>query len=62
MVRSLVLAQPGLVSLQSLLVLFLQFSKACTYKDETTHHVHAGAQAGEHEDLVTGDQPLSAGL
>ena len=32
------------------------------YKDETAHHVHAGAEAAEHDDLEAGNQVLSAGL
>ena len=33
-----------------------------TYEDKTAHHVHAGAETAEQDDLVAGNHPLSAGL
>ena len=33
-----------------------------TYKDKAAHHVHAGAEAGEENDLVSRNHPLSTGL
>lgn len=62
MARNLVFAKPGLVSLPNLSEVVLRSLEGRTYEDETTHHVHAGAEAAEQEDLVTGDHPLSAGL
>ena len=33
-----------------------------TYENHAAHHVHAGAEAGEEDDLVSGNHPLAAGL
>jgi hypothetical protein len=33
-----------------------------TYQDQAAHHVHAGAQAAEEDDLVGGDHPPAVGL
>lgn len=33
-----------------------------TYKDETAHHVHTGAEAGEKQSLEHGHHELAAGL
>lgn len=35
---------------------------AYAYENQTAHHVHAGAEAGEEQDLVCGNHPLAAGL
>lgn len=32
------------------------------YKDEAAHHVHAGAEAAEEENLVGGDHPSALSL
>lgn len=57
----LVLAEPGLVSLE----IISNNSAVCelhTYKNQTTHHVHASTQAGVEDGLVTGNHPLAAAL
>jgi hypothetical protein len=36
--------------------------KTSTYEDHAAHHVHAGAEAAEKEDLVCGNHVLATGL
>ena len=33
-----------------------------TYEEQAAHHVHAGAEAGEEDALVSRDNPFAAGL
>lgn len=40
----------------------VQSKSRAAYKNHTAHHVHAGAEAAEEDDLVGGDHPFATGL
>ena len=62
-VPCLVLAKPSLVSLEIASVAGLLISSMhVAYKDSSAHHVHAGGDAGEEEDLVAWNHPSATSL
>ncbi len=58
----LVLAEPGLVSLEIVSPSAASLRCCSTHQDQTAHHVHGGAKGGVENGLVGGDHPLAAGL